>query len=128
MRTVGGHPGALFPVSGEAALGGRGRLAEAVVEGVLRGLRSIRHLELAVDVVQVELDRLVREPQLLGDCTVGEAPGDTAEDLRLAPAQAGVVAPERAVAVTKPTAQKNDPATACLITAARSPGWMLLTR
>jgi hypothetical protein len=50
---------------------GADAIREPVLEHVARGFRSVLHAELAVDVVQVELDRLFRHPQLSGDRLIG---------------------------------------------------------
>src|SRR5690242_10095507 len=48
-----------------------------------RGSGAIRHAELAVDVVEVLLDRAGRDPQALGDGRVAEPAGHELEDLGL---------------------------------------------
>ena len=53
-------------------------------ERVAARLGAVRHAELAVDVRQVELHRLLGDPQLAADAGVREAVGHQAEDLALA--------------------------------------------
>jgi hypothetical protein len=86
-------------VLGDAQLGSRrssgarrdpgGTIDEPVLERVARGLRPVRDAELAVDVRQVELHRLLRDPELLADRVVREAAGEGPQDRRLALGEAG---------------------------------------
>jgi len=52
-------------------------------------LGAIRDAELAIDVREVELDRLFRHPQLLADRLVREAARESGEDRGLAFGEAG---------------------------------------
>ena len=65
-----------FGAAAALLLGGRGRGVRlrgrpGVREG--RGGEPVRHAELAVDVAEVELHRLLGDPQLLADGLVGQA-------------------------------------------------------
>src|ERR671915_524824 len=72
---------------------------EVVHVGVASRLGAVRDAELAVRVGEVELHRLLGDPQLAGDPLVGEALGGEAEDLLLALGQRAVlVADHRAAA------------------------------
>ncbi len=51
------------------------------------GLRAIAHVQFAVDVVEVRLDRALGDEELLGDLLVRQTLGDQGEDLALALAQ-----------------------------------------
>src|SRR5262245_32629827 len=57
---------------------------EAVLEGVARGFGAVRDPELAIDVRQVELDRLLGDPELFRDRLVRQAPRDGPQDHQLA--------------------------------------------
>src|SRR4029079_953437 len=59
-------------------------LDESVLVCEARGLGAVRHAELAVDVREVELDRLFRYPQFLADCFVRETAGEGGKDRGLA--------------------------------------------
>src|SRR6478735_7990940 len=80
-------------------------LDEPVLVREASGLGAIRDAELAIDVGEVELDRLFRHPQLLADRLVREAAREGGEDRGLAlgetggacRALAGVGQPDRAV-------------------------------
>ena len=50
-------------------------------------LGAALHVELAVDVVDVLLDRADRDDELVGDRLIGEASGDQVQDLALARAE-----------------------------------------
>src|SRR5215210_5814931 len=63
---------------------------EVVHVGVARRLRAVADAELAVQVREVELDRLLGHPQLAGDPLVREPLGGQAEDLALAVGQRAV--------------------------------------
>ena len=63
-------------------------LDEPVLVGDARRLGAVLHAELAVDVRQVELHRLRRDPELLGDLVVREAARQRPEDRDLALGQA----------------------------------------
>src|SRR3954454_7321562 len=76
------------PVSlapGEASGGEQG-----VHVGVAAGLRAVGPAQLAIGVREVELDRLLGDPQLAGDPGVGVALRDQPEDLKLALGQRAV--------------------------------------
>ena len=62
----------------------RGGRDQRVDERVAARLRAVRDPELAVRVREVELHRLLGDPQLAGDPAVRHPPGREAEDLRLA--------------------------------------------
>src|SRR5215210_5327239 len=73
---------------------------EVVHVGVARRLRAVADAELAVQVREVELDRLLGHPELAGDPPVRGAGRDHAEDLQLAAREAlggAVVATHRGV-------------------------------
>src|SRR5918992_4424802 len=53
------------------------------------GLRAVRDAELAVDVGEVELDRLLGHPEHAGELRVRVALGDEAEDLQLPAGETG---------------------------------------
>ena len=55
-----------------------------MAQGVAARLGAVRHAELAIDVREVELHRLLGDPQLLADLRVREALGDVLQDLELA--------------------------------------------
>src|SRR3954452_14937743 len=63
------------------------------------GLGAVRHAELAIDVREVELDRLLSHPQLLADRLVREAAREGSEDRGLSLGEAGSArrAPDRVV-------------------------------
>src|SRR6185503_4520379 len=64
-------------------------LDEPVLVREARGLGAIRDAELAIDVREVELDRLFRHPQLLADRLVRESARKGGEDRGLALGQTG---------------------------------------
>src|ERR687884_1032953 len=74
-----------------ARAGSRRRLDEAVLVGDAGRLRAVRDPELPVHVRQVELHRLLGDPELLADLLVREASGQRAEERRLPLAQAQVL-------------------------------------
>ena len=63
------------------------RSQQAVQLGPACSLRAIRDVELAIDVREVELHRLLRHPEHLGERCVRVPLGDQLEDLPLAPRQ-----------------------------------------
>src|SRR3954471_1817150 len=64
-------------------------LDEPVLVREASGLGAVRDAELAIDVREVELDRLFRHPQLLADRLVREAAREGGEDRGLALGEAG---------------------------------------
>src|SRR5919199_3390361 len=74
-----------------ATTGSRRRLDEAVLVGDAGRLRAVRHSELPVHVRQVELHRLLGDPELLADLLVREPSGEGAEQRGLPLAQAEVL-------------------------------------
>src|SRR3954452_14757542 len=64
-------------------------LDEPVLVREAGSLGAVRHAELAIDVGEVELDRLFRHPQLLADRLVREAACEGGEDRGLALGEAG---------------------------------------
>src|SRR6476469_7712082 len=62
---------------------------QTVLVSEASGLGPVRDAELAIDVGQVELDGLFRDPELLADRLVREASRDGREDRCLALRQAG---------------------------------------
>src|SRR5947209_12811786 len=74
-------------VSGSAVVGRA--LDQPVLIREARGLGAVRDAELAVDVREVELDRLFRDPELLADCLVRESAGKSGKDRGLALGEAG---------------------------------------
>ena len=80
--------GAVHVSTGEMFVVPRG-VDEPVLERVARRLGPVRHAELAVDVRQVELHRLLGDPELLADRVVRKAPRQRLQDRRLALGQAG---------------------------------------
>src|SRR5262245_31071768 len=83
----------LYPADAPARLRGRHArlvgLDQAVLERMGDGLRAVEHVELAEDVGEVELDRLLGEPQLAADLLVRQAARRALQDLDLLRAQAG---------------------------------------
>src|ERR671934_271434 len=80
-------------LSARRASSGDGELFdEPVLVRVPRRLGPVLDAELAVDVRQVELHRLLGDPELLADLLVREAPGELRQQRRLALAQAEVLA------------------------------------
>src|ERR687885_2969748 len=67
-----------------ATTGSRRRLDEAVLVGDAGRLRAVRHSELPVHVRQVELHRLLGDPELLADLLVREPSRERLEDVELA--------------------------------------------
>src|SRR5262245_14822903 len=59
-------------------------LDQPVLVGETRCLGPVLHAELAVDVREVELDRLRRDPELLRDLVVGEPARERLQDRELA--------------------------------------------
>jgi len=57
---------------------------QAVLVGVPRGLGAVLDVELAIDVRQMELHGLLRDPELLADRLVREAARDRRQNRRLA--------------------------------------------
>src|SRR3954454_18570560 len=96
-----GTPAAAGPVSGigpRTPRGGSGRpaarrsavgLDQALAHRVERRLRAVGEPELAEDVADVGLDRLLRHAELEGDRLVGPAAGDEGGDLALAGRERG---------------------------------------
>src|SRR4051794_36909078 len=68
---------------------------QTVVVRVMGGSGPVRHAELAVDVREVELHRLLGDPHLTADGLVGQAAGDSAQDRDLAAGEAGCVSDGR---------------------------------
>src|SRR5215467_14303655 len=64
-------------------------LHEPVLVREAGSLGAVRHAEFAIDVCEVELDRLFRHPQLLADGLVREASREGCEDRGLAFGEAG---------------------------------------
>src|SRR5437588_11300369 len=64
--------------------------AEPHAQGVDRRLGPVPHVELGEDLTHVVLDRLLTQPQLLGDLAVTVTLDDTAQNVALSPGQAGV--------------------------------------
>src|SRR3954454_13771156 len=64
-------------------------LDEPVLVCEAGSLGAVRHAELAIDVREVELDRLFRHPQLLADPLAREAAREGGEDCGLALGEAG---------------------------------------
>src|SRR6187455_1664812 len=91
-----GTPAAAGPVSGIGPRTGRRRrgrpaarrsavgLHQTLADGVQRRLRAVGETELAEDVADVGLDRLLGHAELEGDRLVGPAARDEGEDLALA--------------------------------------------
>ena len=80
-------------------------LDEALLVGVARGLGAVGDVELAVDVRQVELDRLRGDPELLRDRGVRLALRERGQDRELAGGQAGGLARRsRCVSSARPIA------------------------
>ena len=68
---------------------GVGAVDEAVLVRVPRRLGAVFHVELAIDVREVELDGLLRDPELFADRLVRKAAGKRLEDGRLAFCETG---------------------------------------
>src|SRR5205809_5399359 len=80
-----GTPAAAGPVSGIGPrTDSRVGVHEPLADGVQRRLRAIGEPELAEDVADVGLDRLLGHAELEGDRLIGPAAGDEGEDLALA--------------------------------------------
>src|SRR3954454_5491181 len=79
-----GAGGATTTVDGEAPipLG-----HQAHLEGIDRCLRPITHIELAQDIAHIVLDRLLRQPQLLGDLPIAVSLHNGIEDVPLSAGQ-----------------------------------------
>src|SRR5687767_9108734 len=65
-------------------------LCESVLVNEARGLRAVLDAEFAVHVVQMELDRLLGYPELLGDGLVGKPACDGEQDGVFARGQSAV--------------------------------------
>src|SRR5437868_3826610 len=83
-----GTPGTAGAVSGiRPRTGSRVGVDQPLADGVERRLRAVGEPELAEDVADVGLDRLLGHAELEGDRLVGPAAGDEREHLALASGQ-----------------------------------------
>lgn len=64
-------------------VGGRRQADEALDVREMACLSAIRHVQLAVDVPEMELHRLLSDPQSPGNLAVGRARGNELQDLEL---------------------------------------------
>src|SRR6187431_854841 len=82
-------------------------LDQAVLIRVASGLRPVREIQLAVDVRQVELHRLLGDPELLADRSVGKALRNGLQDRKLALRKAGRLAQAPLVDLGEPDGMEH---------------------